>query len=186
MKFSRLIPAAIILAGLALGTVIDRHFPTTQEVFARPFTHAADVGETVALRSADVTVTDVHAAHRVQWFGTEYATTGTWVVVDVEMVAKGEPFFPHGWRLHSPQGFSYGGDGDVGSTCPSAQAGVPQVCRAAFEVNSGDVSGLTLLIPASADPAAPGDDLAEVALGEGWAAQPADLLPLDPPEGGGA
>src|SRR5699024_5287948 len=57
-------PGGDHLAGLALGTVIDRHFPTTQEVFARPFTHAADVGETVALRSADVTVTNVHAAHR--------------------------------------------------------------------------------------------------------------------------
>lgn len=166
MKFTRLIPAAIIIAGLAIGSAIDRAFPTNQEVLDRSFVQEAEVGQTISLRSAEVTVREVDVASTVSNQGREFASAGVWLIVDVEISARGRAFSPTGWQLRSDSGRTYGEFGDLGAVCLGAQPGISQSCRTAFEVSPDDLTGLTLLIPAGGLPAPASDDVAAVSLGD--------------------
>lgn len=185
MRLSRIIAGLIILAGLAIGSAIDRSFPSTQEVFSRPFLHPGTIGESVPLRTLDVTVTGAHLAERVSNEVAELSSVGVWVVIEAELQARGRAHLPTGWRLHSDSGTVYGGYEDSGARCDLVQTGIVQTCRTAFEVPSGDLGGFTLHIPAGGTAQAVADDVAVITIGDLSQAPVQPAMPLVPAGFGG-
>lgn len=161
----KLLAGVVVLAGLAIGSAIDSRMPSTTEVLDRPFPHDAVVGQPTALRTAEVTVTGVSSARAVHNLGRDFSSEGVWLVLDLRILALHEPTMISGMELHAVSGAVYGGAGDAPTGCGTAQPGIPQDCRVAWEVDPADLPGLVAHVPASGDAAAPGDDVAVVDLG---------------------
>lgn len=155
----------VVLAGLALGSVIDRNMPSAEEIIERPFIRNASVNEPVNIRSAIVEVTSVQTAGQIVSYGIPYDTSGIWVVLDIEIEAEREPLVLTGMQLQSADGLIYGGTGDATASCETAQPGIPLTCQVAFEVSPDSLVDLKLQIPASGVENAPGDAMALVNLG---------------------
>ncbi|MFC7582072.1 hypothetical protein ACFQ23_11615 [Schaalia naturae] len=154
----------VILAGLALGSAIDRAVPSSGDVLDEPFVHEVVLGQTARLRTGAVTPVAVRTARSIQWYGETYGTAGTWVVLTMDVEAAGKPRVFAGFEAHGASGRTYADA--VGPTgCSTAQPGVPLECTVAFEVASDDVAGLVVGIPAEGVPGSPSDDLAMVDLG---------------------
>lgn len=160
-----LVTGVIVVAGLAVGSAIDRTLPSAQDVLGEPFVTTVEVGQKAELRTADITVDSWTTANSVTSYGTAYDTVGTWVVLDLHVAAKNRPHTLSGMELVSEGGRTYGGPADVSNGCDPAQPGVPITCQVAFEVPSEDVPGLELHIPAGGVSGSPGDDLVIVDLG---------------------
>lgn len=140
MKFTRFLPAAvIILAGLAIGSAIDRNFPTSAEVLKEPFEHAAAMAESVL-------------AH-----GYGYASNGIWLVLDVEMLTHTNPMTPGRMIVRTEDGRSFGEFPDAPVVCGGLQPGIRQTCITAIEIPA-EVSVAELRIPAGHYADSPGDD----------------------------
>ncbi|WP_187995046.1 hypothetical protein [Schaalia sp. JY-X159] len=160
-----LVTGVIVVAGLAVGSAIDRALPSAQDVLSEPFVTTIEVGQKAELRTADITVDSWTTSDSVTSYGTVYDTVGTWVVLDLHVTAKNRPHTLAGMELVSEGGRTYGGPADIPNGCDPAQPGVPITCQVAFEVPSEDVPGLELHIPAGGVSGSPGDDLAIVDLG---------------------
>lgn len=161
----KLIVGVVVLTGLAVGSAIDSRMPSTSDVLERPFLLHTALGEKATIRTAEVRVAEVSSARSVLSGGREFASAGTWVLLDLEILAFHEPVLISGMELHSASGHVYGGSGDVPFGCGTAQPGVLQNCRVAMEVAPADLVGLELRVPASGEPGSPGDDLMVVDLG---------------------
>lgn len=161
----KFLAGVVILTGLALGSAIDSHMPSTSDVLARPFLHRAAVGQTVAMRTAEVSVTGVSSARSVVSHGREFSTEGTWLLIDLQVLALHEPVPVAGMELVTSSGLVHGGSGDVPFACSTAQPGVTQDCRVAMELAPEELPGLELHVPASGEAGSPGDDMMVVDLG---------------------
>jgi hypothetical protein len=161
----KLLAGVVILTGLAVGSAIDSRMPSTSDVLARPFVHRAAVGQAVTMRTAEVSVAGVSSARSVVSYGREFSTEGTWLLIDMQVLALRDPVLISGMELVTSSGLVYGGSGDVSFGCATAQPGVPQDCRVAMEVAPGDLPGLELHVPTSGEAGSPGDDMMVVDLG---------------------
>lgn len=158
MKFARVLPAAvIILAGLAIGSAIDRNFPTSAEVLKEPFEHAGTIGELAELRTMDITVHAAAMAENVLAHGYEYASNRIWLVLDVEMLTHTSPMIPGRMIVRTEDGRSFGEFPDAPAVCGGLQPGIRQTCITAIEIPA-DVSVAELRIPAGHYADSPGDD----------------------------
>ena len=75
-----------LLAGHALGQVLP-----AEKVAAAPFVHSARLGEVVHLPYADLRLTGVAIAEQVTDGSRTVKPAGRYLVMDVEMTARGEP-----------------------------------------------------------------------------------------------
>ena len=180
-----ILTAVLVVVALWLGSVISTALPSASDILSRPFVHEAHVGEPVTLRTATVTVTDVRAADEVASYRSIASTTGVWLVVDLEVVAREEAgrLIPAAFRLRAADGRLFGELPAVTVSCGPLQPGIAVRCTVPFEVPPDAVPGAHLLIPAAADVEAT-DDLADVDLGidDALAATPERRITLIEPK----
>jgi hypothetical protein len=84
------VAVVLMLAALGAGRAVIACAPDTDER-EQPYPRTGAVGETIDVRTFDLTVLSVRGATTVTAFGHEYGTGGVWVVVRVRMTAKVEP-----------------------------------------------------------------------------------------------
>lgn len=158
--------ALLVVAALFVGSYLKGHLPTPESFRDAPYLHAATVGQRVSLRTADVTVTGVQAAKRVEHLGTVGQTPGVWLVVDLTWAARDQPALLAGSapRVIAGDGRAFGGSQAVVAVCGPAQPGLPLACQLPFEVAADALEGARLHIPAGAGDA-DADDVADIDLG---------------------
>lgn len=89
--------AALVIAAMGLGRVIDDHIPLSG-VADEPFVHTGGLGETIPLDPAEVTVTGVHVTPTIRG-NPASAAGGRWLVVDTELLATTAPTLMAGFFL---------------------------------------------------------------------------------------
>ena len=158
--------ALLVVAALFVGSYLKTHLPSPESFRDAPYLHAAAVGQRVTLRTADVTVTGVQAAKRVERFGSVGQILGVWLVVDIIWASRGEPALLSGAtpRVITVDGRAFGGSQAVTATCGPAQPGLPLACQLPFEVAADALEGARLQIPAQ-NAGAEADDVADIDLG---------------------
>lgn len=197
MRLSRSNLSTIILvvAALAVGSVVTERLPQADAVGEAPFVHTAALGEPVSLRTGTVTVDGVSASPIVRQGGTSisaYSAAGTFLAVRVTFVALREPGAPSyaTMRVATTDGRTFGNPGlSVLPACGVGQPGLARSCTYVFEVDPTALAGARLLVPASRLDVP--DDVADVDLGltaERAAELAANTAPIDvaPPTEKGA
>ncbi len=89
--------AAIVVAAMGLGRLIDDHVPLADAAH-EPFIRTGELGQTVRLDYAEVTVTGVHVTPTITG-NPASAAGGRWLVVDTELLASTEPVLMAGFFL---------------------------------------------------------------------------------------
>lgn len=143
---------AIIVAlvgALLIGGWLQPMLPDSDEVATAPYVRAGVLGESVDYRLGTVSVTDVQGAKEYVNYGRVAATSGIWLVFDLEFVAKDEPRSIPAPYLRDAEGRLYGGSQAVTNLCGPAQPGMIAECRLALEVPESALEGSTLILPAS-------------------------------------
>ncbi|WP_115728550.1 hypothetical protein [Actinomyces culturomici] len=172
--------AVVVIAGLAIGSAINKALPSTSDVLTEPFVHEAGVGDLVDLRTGEVAATRVRTARSIVADGGTLATEGTWVVVDLDFTARAKPWAPGNAALLSASGREYSDPYELHSSCATGQSGVAQRCQIAVEVVTDDLPGLRLRIPAAPSGRMAGDDVAlidlEIAEGSDLVNSPEELV----------
>lgn len=188
MKLTRhgLLTGVIVVAALFLGSWVVQLIPDADEQFGRPFEHRAAVGEPVEVRTGTVTVTGLTTAREIERLGSVAATTGVWLVAELEWVTSREPAeLPLAQsRLVTADGRSYGGIAPLPASCGPGQPHLTLFCQAPFEVPADALEGAELHIPAEFLGGL--DDVAIIDLGIDAArsaelAQPSERLELTGP-----
>lgn len=192
MKFSRtgLFTAILVVAALFVGSYVSSIIPSPDRIMSeRPFFHEALVGDTVELRSAHVTVTDVRTAHEIEYLGQIAGTAGVWIVFDIEWSPVREPAVlrGHSIAVRAHDGRMFGGAQAILNNCGPTQPGLPVSCTLAIEMAADALTDATLLIPAG-DSVTASDDVAVINLGidadrAAALAAPTARIPLSTPEG---
>lgn len=187
MKFSRtgLLTSVLVVAALFVGSYISSVLPSPDRMMSeRPFLHSADIGETVSLRTADVTVTEVSTAKEVALLGQIAGTSGVWIVADITWSPVNAPAVLRGNSVvvEAADGRRFGGTQAIINNCGPTQPGLPVTCQLAVEMVADALDGAKLLIPAS-DSVDQSDDVAVVDLGidadrAAELSQPADRVAL--------
>lgn len=93
MRFTRdgLLTVILVVAALFVGSALAQHLPNPDDFRDEPYPVAGAFGEPVRLRNADITLTGVQPAKRVELYGNVAVTTGVWLVVDVTYAPRDEP-----------------------------------------------------------------------------------------------
>ncbi|GEM_PF-825420 len=185
--------AAAVLAALAVGHVVTTAFPVDDRVTAS-FLRPVAVGETAALRYADVTVGEPTGSTVLDPDdGTLLATPGVWLVVPVTIEARGEPRALGFAELLGGDGRTYAvATGARSSFLPgTAQPGVARYATLRVEVPADALPGARLRLGLEQKDQRR-DDVAEIDLGltaadaDAWAADDTPVLAAawsdDPPE----
>jgi hypothetical protein len=134
-----------LIAALALGRWIDTAWPSG-DLDVRSYERTGGVGDRVSLRYADLRVENVTAGTQLAT-GEEVAdTAGVWLVLDVTLWAKDEPFSGGDWRVVDAQGRVFGTDQRSGFLVLDATPKVPWHVRVSFELPTGDLAGTTLRV----------------------------------------
>jgi hypothetical protein len=87
---TRLGVGALVIAALAVGSVIKSYTPDT-DTRERPFVRSGALGDQVDARVFDAVVVGVRGAPKVTRSGRTYDTGGVWVLVKVRLVAHAAP-----------------------------------------------------------------------------------------------
>lgn len=164
---SRILTTLLVLVALFTGSFIAEHIPSADELLRdKPFLRAGVVGRPVSLRTADVTITAVHAAKQVTLHGQVAESAGVWLVVDVVWAPRREQGELAGSRpvVETADGRRFGGLQAVLNTCGPAQPGLPVKCQLPFEVAIDALEGAHLLVPAGTS-VETADDVADIDLG---------------------
>lgn len=155
MKFSRtgLLTAILVVAALFIGSYISQALPVSDRVIGeRPFMHEASLGDTVRLRTADVTVTAVQTAFEVESKSTGQvaSTSGVWIVFDITWSPVGESALLENQAavVRAADGREFGGSQAVTSNCGPTQPGLPVACQLPIEISADALEGAHLLLPA--------------------------------------
>lgn len=152
-----------VLAALALGRVVVDTWPSPGSD-VDPFVRSVEVGETAVLRFADLTLSNVRSAAVVD-DGLEVARTpGTWLLVDLTLVPRGQPLVvsPHVVVVDA-EGREYRPD-RAGYPWTEAPTGVAWAWTVAVELPPDALEGAVVRVAADGlDDRR--DDVAEVDLG---------------------
>lgn len=176
MRLTRtgLLTAFIVVLALWVGSMVTSWLPDPQKVYSDSFFTPGRVGNTVTIRSYEVTVTGVRAGLEAATDSQVSLTRGLWLVVDLtwspqdatiawaregtgSRLAATEPL------LVTLDGRTYGGLPGLGLTCGAAQPGVPLTCSIPFEVPPDALEGAHFWFPSSTVGAM--DDVADIDLG---------------------
>jgi hypothetical protein len=160
----------LVVAALAAGRAITDTMPLTPDgarMAAAPFVRDGEVGEPLDLRWAEVEVTGVHEAEAIDDGSILVGTAGVFVVVDLRVVARGEPRYLGGLHLVDREGRRFDRDTRTGFTYTEAPTGVDWFVSVAFEVPRDALPGLVLEVAQGEDPWWDNrrDELAHVDLG---------------------
>lgn len=169
MKLTRngLLTAILVIAALFIGSFIAERMPQPDRIVGeQPFYHAVEVGEQATLRTAEVTVTGVQTAKRVERFGQVAESAGVWLVVDVEWDPRDAPSTLQGSTVmvRASDGRRFGDLQVVFTSCGPTQPGIPVACQIAIEIAPDALEGARSLIPAEGSVGS-NDDVALVDLG---------------------
>jgi len=131
---------AVVIVAMALGRLLTDH--VSDESLNRPFVRHGKVGQTVALRYADVKVAGVRVATRID--GSDLAVAaGRFLIVDLVTRAQGEPRSYLGIELWDHQGRRYA-PSSRGSACSAVfrgLTGVPMYGMACFDIPKSALAG---------------------------------------------
>lgn len=137
--------ASAVVAAMALGQLITEKLPDSVDPSA-PFVRHGEVGETVELRYADVTVTGVRSAQRLLGTSTVLAT-GTFLIADVKYVGQRKFDVFEGFEVLDGEGRRYAMT-TRGGACPSslsASTGVPSYAIICFDLPKRALKGARLV-----------------------------------------
>lgn len=180
----RLGVTAFVIAALSLGRVIGDELPQPFDTFTQPRDHAVAVGEVAALRTADVSVTDVQVGTHVLDSSTPLPTPGLWLVIELELTPRLADAAPSTWSVVSTDGRQWGRTRPLLATCRSTPPGITQRCGLVVEVLPEALPGASLQLATELDTRY--DDRAVIDLGLDEAAVDAALAagadPLVVPE----
>ncbi|MDQ0424192.1 hypothetical protein [Cellulomonas iranensis] len=157
---------AAVLAALVVGHVVTSAFPVDERV-AAPFVREGDVGDTLDLRYARLTVEEpTGSTVLAPEVGSLLATPGVWLVVPVTVEAKGQPRALAFAELLGGDGRTYTVfTGGRSAFLPgAAQPGVPRHATLHVEVPPEAVAGARLRVGLDVEDQRH-DDVAEVDLG---------------------
>lgn len=163
---SRLGTGALVVAALAVGQVLNDTLPDGKDG-SRLFERHGAVDQSIAMRTGDLTVTDVEgAASILRDVGDGIRSPGLVLVVLFDFAPRGEASGISYGRLVDGSGrtTTFSGFGQRSRvTCSSAPVGLVSQCSAVVEVDPTSLVGSTLgLAPDSLDPRF--DDMAVVDL----------------------
>lgn len=152
MRFTRqqLLIGLLIVAGLALGSVINGRLPKAEDVMGAEFVAHGRVGQPVGLRTGIVTVNKVDASTKVSLDGSVAETSGIWLVVDATFEASHEMrYLPvDNIRAVAADGRQFGDIAPLRPICGPVQPRLPLSCTFAIELDPEALAGLHLRIPA--------------------------------------
>lgn len=156
--------AALVIAALALGRVVQTAFPVGSSIEA-PFEEAGGLGEQVDLRYAHVQADSVTGSTLIESGGMQMTTTGVWLVVPVTITPVDEPLMLMYAAVRDAEGRVYRADGSRSSfQAGTAQAGMERYATVAVELPADAAVGAELLL-AKHDWDLRWDDLAVIDLG---------------------
>lgn len=168
MRFTRdgLLTVMLVIAALFVGSTLTKYLPSPDSFRDDPFPVAGALGETVHLRTGDITLTTLQPAKEIELNGQVAATSGVWVVVDVIYEPRDQPGVVTGGqgRMRSTDGRIFGGAQAIIANCGPANPGLPVTCQLPFEVPADALEGLILAMPAEAEHWA-ADHVTEIDLG---------------------
>jgi hypothetical protein len=145
----RLIAVVLVLAALGGGRAIIACTPDTDER-EQPYLRRGAVGETIDVRTFNLTVVSVRGAAKVSAFGKDHDTSGVWVVVRVRMTAKVEPTRAGYAAVRDGRGRLYTATDRFPQTVVGGgrmgQPGVTLEADVAFEVPVAAATDLVLLV----------------------------------------
>lgn len=147
----RLGTTAFVVAALAVGRVVGDELPQPFDRLGAPRDHHVAVGETAHLRTAQVTVTDVHLGPVLDDMSTPLTTPGTWLVAELEITPTEADASLAGWHVVGPDGREWGRSRALLDTCRSAPPGVTQRCGIAVEVLPDALPGAVLRLATEED-----------------------------------
>lgn len=161
--------AVAVLVAMTLGRLLTDHVPLAA-VSTKPFVRTGIVGATVPLRYAEVRVDRVRSAASLRSALRPVLAGGTFLIVDVTLVARHEPTTIGAVYLEDPRGRSYVPTTRGGCTNATAQApsGIAWHAMYCFDVPRRALAGsrfvLSQGVPGTGGEQAR-DDLARVDLG---------------------
>jgi hypothetical protein len=146
---ARAIVAVLVLVALGAGRTIIACTPDTDHR-EQPYPRAGAVGETIDVRTFDLTVLRVRGAAKVTAFGKDYDTGGVWLVIRVRMTAKVEPTTAGYAVVRDGRGRIYHATDRFPQTVVGGgrrgQPGVALEADVAFEVPPAVATDLVLLV----------------------------------------
>lgn len=152
-----------VLAALGLGRVISDAWPTGDSPEAS-FVRHGQVGDTVRLRYADVSVDRVAATGSLATVAGGVRTSGIWLVVDLTVVARQRPLAAPRITITDASGRIFSPDNRSGYLFTPAQTGIPWHVRVPVEMPQGDLVGLVLRLTGNTEDNRR-DDVASIDLG---------------------
>lgn len=160
--------AVAVLVAMTLGRLLTDHVPLAS-VSTRPFVRTGFVGATVPLRYADVRVDRVRSAASLQSPGAAVLAGGTFLIVDVTLVARHEPTTIGAVYLEDPARRSYVPTTRGGCTGATVQVptGIPWHAMYCFDIPRRAVAGSRFVLSHGAPGSVGGqarDDLARIDL----------------------
>ena len=156
--------AALVVAALALGRVVQTAFPVDSSIEG-PFEKVGDVGEEVELRYGRVSADSVTGSTLIASNGTQMTTTGVWLVVPVTITPADEPLMLMYAAVRAADGRVYRADGSRSSfSAGTAQPGLDRYATVTVELPADAAVGAELLL-AKHDWDLRWDDLAVIDLG---------------------
>lgn len=125
----------VALVLLVAGSVLQDWLPGEHDdPVSTPHLRTADVGETVDLRTADLTVDEVTGTSTLLEFGNEQVSPGVWVVATYTLVAKQENTTIGFVEGTDAEGRVWGMDGRNTNICTDSPPGVEVHCVVSLEV----------------------------------------------------
>lgn len=169
MRFTRngLITAVLVVAALFVGSFVAERMPRPEGYLTeQPFIHEGEIGQTVVLRTGEVSVVGVYAAKTVELFLDVSESADVWLVVDVRWTPLGEPHLIGGSTaaIAASDGRTFGGSQPVNNICGRTQPGLTVGCQMAFEISADALEGAQILLPAESS-VRTGDGVAQIDLG---------------------
>lgn len=180
---TRLGVGALVIAALAVGSVVKSYTPDT-DTRERPFTRSGAVGDQVDARVFDAVVVGVRGAPKVTRQGKTYHTGGVWVLVTVRLVAHVAPTTVNHAMVVDTDGRLYKATQRFSQPLGGGhmlQPDIPAQGEMVFEVPVGAAPGLAIQL-SSGRLGVRMDALAEISLGidratvEGWRAATAPAV----------
>lgn len=141
----RLGAGVLVVVALAIGRVVTDRLPST-DIADRPFEVHASVGETVPLRVADLTVTEVEGSPTLITASDGYRTPGLWVAAKLTVVPRQESGTVTYAALRATDGRLWETAGRTRMLCASGLAGLPTHCAAYIDAPAEALPGAVLLV----------------------------------------
>lgn len=138
---NRTVRTGVLLAIAVVTAWLVAIVPPPGIVLGRTFSHSAEIGQTIHLRSADVTIVSVTTATAIATSTRVLPTTGAFLVVTLRFTPTTEPWKPQQLRIRDAKGRDFGGPQPVAIDCPGAQPGLTMICESYNEIPSDALDG---------------------------------------------